>query len=1241
MPRMCNSEIGMQAISKQIFGFLLLVFAVAMGSAQELKLEAPRPQITKPISAKALVTLHGNTHPLARPEFDRGAARADLPMERMLLVLKRTPEQEAALREMLDGQQTPGAAGFHKWMTPDEFGNQFGANGQDIATVNDWLEANGFSVDRVGAGKQFIEFSGSAAQVAQAFHTEIHRYAVNGEQHYAKASDPQIPAALAPVVAGIASLNDFRSKPTSQVTKTQLPLPRKGAKPQLLGNGPNGLYHAIAPGDFWRIYNEMPALSQTPAIDGTGQTIAVVARTNIDPVDFSDFRQQFVAPDGFSGNPLHVILDGPDPGIVSEEQEEATLDMEWSSAAAPNAQIDLVVSAGTHSTEGVLLSQIYVIDNNLAPVMSASFGSCEMFQGNAGNRLNNALAEQAAAQGITSVVSTGDSGAAGCDPAEPTGDPNNPDVAHDGLAVNGLASTPYDVAVGGTQLNDLANQDAYWDNSVIRDDLSSARGYIPEQVWDQTCSVLSCGQAGATVSAGSGGASSCVTRQEDASGNPVLGPNKLPVCQGGYAKPSWQAGVNGIPNDGVRDLPDVSLTASGAHDAYVICLQENCSKNSFSLIGGPSAAAPAFAGVMALVNQKMGARQGQANYVLYQLAKAQQAQLGSACVSSSQPVPGSSQGNACVFYDITTGNNGVPCAIGSPDCTATVPGSSFGTLAGYSAGPGYDQATGLGTINVANLLSKWHQVSFQGTATTLAAIQPATLTHGQGAAINVQVKPMSGSGAPTGNVSIVTNNTIPGSKSVAVETLQGGSVSASLNSLPGGSYQVQAQYGGDGTYGSSTSSPVSVTVNPEASATKLLLTTDDAHGNAAPVSSPVAYGTDITAQISPGSQAQPAGDGTATGNITMVVDGQPAKQTYTLNSAGSLQLYYAGSFTFAVGQHTLAASYGGDASYQPSTSPASSITVTQASVLPVLTADQTAIAAGQTVNFVAVPAPNGDGSLPTGSVTFYSGAAAVGSAVPLVQGTDKNTGNVYAVAQATFTAAQLPGGADSITAQYAGDGNYAATTSQAVSLNNTTGTPNFMLAPGTAAPITAGATATSTVTLTPGGGFTGAVALTCSVANPGNVSPAAADEPACTLNPATANVTGAAAVTTTLSVATKARPAATGALAPHTNGNERLWWIASGGSSLACVLLLGVPARRRRSFMLMLGAFAILTAGMGCGGGGSASNGGGGGGTTGGGGGTGGGGSTDPGTPPGAYVVTVKAVSGQITQQSAVTINVQ
>ncbi len=777
----------------------LAVIAVAMQFssalwAQEtsarLAAEVPQgliaqPLITQPVDEGQLTVLKGNTHPLARPAFDLGTAPATLPMQRMLLVLKRSPEQEAALRKLLDEQQSKGSPNYHRWLTPTQFGEQFGPSDGDMQTITLWLQSHGFQVGST-KGRSVLEFSGSASQVKEAFHTTIHKYIVKGEQHWANASDPSIPTALMPAVAGVLTLHNFLSKPhihfSPQPVAAKLVSAGPGKRPQVTFPAQNGqpVTYALGPQDYATIYNTNPVYNSGNSASGV--TIGIVGRSNLfnGGNDVSDFRSTtFDLCCGF----FNIVLDGPDPGdLGGQEEAEATLDSSWSGAVAPGATVNLVVSASTNTTDGVDLSELYIVDNNLADIMTESFGTCEYYSTDSQVAGVDAVAQQAAAQGITYFVSAGDDGAEGCD------DQDSETVATGPLSVNVLASTPYTVAVGGTQFNENGDDTKYWTSTAPISE--TAISYIPEDVWNASCLSTSCG-SNAGIWAGSGGVSS---------GNAANGGTFA-----GFPKPVWQMGFG----DEFRDVPDVALTAA-EHDPYLLCVEGSCQPDSQGEIyvyftWGTSAAAPSFAGIMALVDQQMatlnptqGPRQGQADYVLYPLAAAQEANAaltGFCNGSNTNTLPNA----ACVFNDVTVGNNAVPGEL------------DYGLAsADYQAGVGYDMASGLGSVNVANLVNQWNSIAskLNATTTTLTLNSSTTLVHGSPLSFTAAVAPSSGAGTPSGDVALIL--AWPFVQAEGFFTLAGGSVGSSISSLPGGSYTLTAQYGGDSNFAPSLSEPTAL-----------------------------------------------------------------------------------------------------------------------------------------------------------------------------------------------------------------------------------------------------------------------------------------------------------------------------------------------------------------------------------------------------------------------------------------------
>jgi len=723
----------------------------------------------------ALTMLRGNTNPMARAEFDRGLSPSSLPMEHMQLVLTRSAAQQAALNALLAEQQDRSSANFHQWLTPEQFGRQFGPSDQDIQTVTSWLQSNGFHVNEVSKGRTTIDFSGTSGQVQQALHTGIHRYVLpTGQEHWANSTDPQIPAALASVVAGVNSLNNFtrgrmshsfgmvrRSKATGKITSLN---PEFTFGQGCDGSGTNCF--AVGPGDFATIYNSQPLLNAN--INGTGQTIAIVSDSDVNAADVTAFRSLFgLSPVNFK----QIQTSTNDPGVLAAGDEiEATLDVQWSGAVAPGANIDLVVSPTTNTAFGGDTSAIYIINNNLAPILGYSYGLCELYLGTAGNAFYRQLWIQAAAQGITVIVSAGDNGSASCENPDPnnvtTGQP-----ATTGLAVNGVGSTPYDIAVGGTDFNDSANPTTYWTNTSGA--INSAKSYIPEVAYNDSCtnSILSTPLFGSfsTVAetncnntslindgginliasfGGGGGASNCIT-------NSTSGTTAGPVssCSSGYPKPSWQTGP-GVPNDGERDIPDVSLFSGDGllQNFYVICEADRdpanaaCNLNSpyqdFIPIGGTSVAAEAFAGIVAMIDQKTGSRQGNLNPILYALAAQQSA---SNCNASGTPASG------CIFNDVTLGTIAMPCLKNSPNCTVNNSSDANGVLSGYSTGVGYDLATGLGSVNINNLVNSFGPTFYLSSSSPVVTVA----SPGASGTMTVTVYPVNGY---TGTVNLACSN---------------------------------------------------------------------------------------------------------------------------------------------------------------------------------------------------------------------------------------------------------------------------------------------------------------------------------------------------------------------------------------------------------------------------------------------------------------------------------------------------
>lgn len=1261
---------------------------------------------TQRIDDHVRVTLKGNVHPLAQARFDLGAVADSFPASRMLLLLARSPEREAALEEFLQDVHTPGSPSFHKWLRPEQFGQIYGPADSDVAAVTGWLQHHGFSIGRVTRGKTAIEFSGTAGEVRQTFHTEIHAYLVNGEQHYANNVDPQIPAALAPVIAGITPMNDFRPTSNLKVVGKGIYDPRTDqVTPEwtIWGNPPD---LALGPGDFAVQYDLNPLYNA--GLNGTGVTIGIIGASDIDPTAAENYHTMFGLP------PLNftAVVDGQDtnPNEGNWASGESYLDVEVASSIAPGAMVNLYTAADTSVQSGLLLAAQRAVDDDQAPVLSTSYGECEADLGSAGNQFWAGLWEQAAAQGQTSLVSAGDNGSAACDnfgAAQP---------AQYGLAVSGFSSTPWNISVGGTDFYyssysgtasaQLAQIGNYWNLNATSQPAVSLLQPVPEQPWNEAFG-LNLADAGVydpnspTIVAGSGGASTV------------------------YSKPQWQSG-KGVPPDRARDLPDVSLFASaGGNDSFWLecgydgCVHDMEGDYEIFAVGGTSASSPAMAAIMAIVDQKYGA-QGQANFILYPLA-------------TQQP---------SAFHDITIGSNDVPCEPNTPDCTLSTASdntNSFYTLGHYYATAGYDQATGLGSVDANLLVENWNSLSFKPSTTALT-VSKTSFSHGTPVTVNVSVT--GGGGTPTGNVGLVTNASPASNTSVGEVTLSSGAASSTLDNLPGGQYQLTAKYTGDTTFAPSSAS-VALNVLPENSTVSL---TGNYWNNSSSAFAAITsgasypYGTYIVLDAQPRGVNAPSGqtDGLATGTVTFtdpVGASSVSSGAVNINRLGIAE--WQPSTALPVGNNLVSASYPGDSSFNASTSnPALSFTISKAQTIANLSADPQAIAVGSatTLSLEAIVPYSGppcqDGGCtfwfpfippPTGTVTFSLGNTQLGSA-PLVP----NTG-ASGYAWATFNASSLPLGDDTVTASYPGDGNYGSATStfnvavgQVSTLSATanpssvnqgeytaitatvsgitgmatpTGTISYSAAgagsdwndtetlvngsatsapltgglfnPGSAAvqvsysgdsvygpesavanltvsqgttlpfslsgsPLTiaAGATSgnTSTITVTPQGGFAGSVYLSCVLSS----SPTGAiHAPTCAI-PASVDITGATAVTAAMTISSTAPSTITTASSTLPGRNGRIWIAGNSGLWLCGLVLVGwfTPLKRRRRAISLL---MVITLGslMGCGGGNN-----------------GGGTKTQqvPGTTPGNYTFTVNgafSANGVTQTQAAITVTIQ
>jgi len=702
-------------------------------------------RILGPTDSGRNVTLSKSLYPKAKPQYDQGAVDPQTNFSYITLLASPSPSQQKALDKLMAEQQDPTSPNYHKWLTPEEYGSQFGLSQNDVNKITKWLASKGFSVISVAAGRNSIVFSGTATQIETAFQAEIHRYKIGGEEHFANSTLLKIPAAWSGVITGVRGLNSFRMKPN-------------GIKQQLHRNyfdGNFSLPEFIAPGDIATIYDINQLYTSSPAIDGTGQKLAIIGQTDIYLADINDFRSGFGLPTiPSSGNNSctlnskgvvvscsnatnlgYMVAPGiSDPGTpnLCGDLPEADLDLEWSGGIARNAQIIYVNAPasfdsncnfiGGGSVEDALSA---AIQSNVAPVVSMSYGICELFAQNDESEL-----QQANSQGITVLNSSGDTAAAGCDGF--TNSDNN--LALGGLAVNYPASSQYATGVGGTAVPflDLPPFSGTYFGMNNGANGGTALGPVPEQPWNDVdefaafCAAGSnsfCSFYGITspltaqealgIGGGGGGSSNCRfnTPQE--------------ICQ-----PPWQT-VSIAGQASARFVPDISLLASPNFPGYIWCTpveylsstspyatetSSSCAtsiansvngivdaSNNFvvfpSIVGGTSVSAPVFAGIVALLNQ-------------YVVEKGIQSTPGLGNINPNLYYLAAYDQNA--FHQVRTGDSNVYCQPGTPagqPAALMCPDAGvFGCQASNvdtATGNGYNLVTGLGSVDVFNLASDW------------------------------------------------------------------------------------------------------------------------------------------------------------------------------------------------------------------------------------------------------------------------------------------------------------------------------------------------------------------------------------------------------------------------------------------------------------------------------------------------------------------------------------------------------
>jgi subtilase family serine protease len=920
---------------------ILCTPAASQTAAPQIRSEfrtAPRSLITQTIDRSRLARTEGAVARQVAAAQDLGVRDPSAIMEHIQLVLQRPRERQAAFDAQVEALHQRGNPSYHKWLTPEIVGAEFGPSASDLATLTSYLQSEGFTVNVVGRSGTFVDFTGTVAQVQQSFHTEIHNLRLaTGEEHYSAVSDAQLPEALAPLVAGFVALGNVPSAHPNY--RKAVPPEFRAVPPNNIGATPlddvSSSNYAVGPQDFYTIYNELPLLNASTPINGTGVTIALLEESDITQADVTYFRTLYgvnpptpvsmVVEAGYGSNtctaPAKLVSDG--------EEGEAILDIEWTGSVAPGANLIFMECASTSSTLGVFLSAEAVIENNLADIMSLSYGEYEAYSSSQDTLVND-LWEQAASQGETVVVSAGDTGPA-------TEDGNYGDTyARYGITVSGFSSTAWNVSAGGTDFQDLYNQDrgdtaydisAFW-NSSNGTGLESAKSYIPETTWNDTC------------------ASSIYAKKQGDNDPATLCGNtakhNLYLVAGGggpstlYPRPSWQTGtVFGLPsasaftNAGNRLQPDVSLFASNGFWDHDLPSYESDASTPLSYAGGTSFVAPQLAGIFALIKQKTGERLGQPNYVLYNMAGSEfgvGSFTGSSCNGSGASGIGtttSTPSSTCIFYDIQTGNISVDCAGGDPDCY-TLAGKTYGVLStstsaedpAYPTNSGWDVATGIGSINITNLVNNWQTAAAGGvlyTPTINVASTSASYTYGLPPAISFTAT-VSGAGSyPTGSVTFSGSGAIStiGNDALAGSTgCMTGSTCTELATqaytppaaLAAGSYTITGAYLSTNENYATGSGTTALTVNkqtPTVSVTALSIGVGAATAN---LSATVAY----------------TGSGNApTGGLTFQVDSGTIVSATCVGPSSPLTCTYSGYNTSALtlGAHTITATSIADGNY--------------------------------------------------------------------------------------------------------------------------------------------------------------------------------------------------------------------------------------------------------------------------------------------------------------------------------------
>jgi len=856
-----RKNIGIRYIA--VFAALGSICFATLAMAQSANL------VQGPVNAAQRAVLAGHHPAWANAQNDAGAVPSDLAIEHVTVLLNRPPQLEQAYKQFLQDQQNPASPDYHHWLTPIEIGQRFGASMHDIEAVKAWLVSQGLRVDAISNSHDRITFSGPASAFAAAFGAEMHYYTVSGDNRISVNTDPQIPIGLKNVIRSISGLYTVKAHPQHISTIGSTSSPHFKGDADVTSNPDFTLgagNYVIFPSDFAVIYN---LNGITGGINGTGETIAIIGRSGVCAADITNFASvadvtanlpnTIVPPLGISP-PAPDCTDGTG---ASGDQGEATLDVTRSGSIAQGAALDLVVSADSNTVDGIGVAATYVVDTPPSPapkIMSISFGSCETENGSSGVDFWDSLFTQAAGEGISVFVSSGDSAAAGCDDSFST------PPASQSLSINAICSSSYATCVGGTEFADFTDPSQYWSSTNGgASGTESALSYIPEGAWNEPYNSSNQLQV-----AGSGGGVSIY-----------------------IATPTWQVGT-GVPGSAGRYVPDVAFSAS-QHDGYFGCLAGgggSCVNSGsgipFVEFAGTSAAAPDMAGITALLNQQEGSAQGQLNPTLYSLA--------------------ATTSNA-VFNDVTVASSGVTgCVVTTPSmCNNSTagPNSLTGGLGGYLVNGGYDEATGWGSVNVANLLANWSQSGLSSTTSSLN-VTPSTFGSGSGTVVLTATVTSTG-GTPTGNVSFFNSGVQVGSAALSSGVA---TFSYTFSGLTAGTYPLTADYPETGSFAGSSSPPATLTITSQSTATALTVSPAAVDvGSTTPVV--------LTATVT-------SGGGTPTGTVnffngsTMIGSGALISGAVTFNY---------GTAALTAGAYSLTATYVPTGSFSGSTSSASTLSV--------------------------------------------------------------------------------------------------------------------------------------------------------------------------------------------------------------------------------------------------------------------------------------------------------------------------